>query len=396
MEPNPAEPQQQEVCAKAASAETRATPTKLGRLMSSKVGISLESTRWASKLAKLDVNQDGVIDAAEVAQMVDELVKEQSLRQVYRFMAIALLVVVAVLIGALTGIIWAVVELSKETKVTKVGAPYQYMTTTTGETTVVGGPIIELSGRLPSPYPSSVRIAFNSTAPNGRRRLLDMDKKNLVLYDVIEFAEDEQSVMEQCCTWVARGTHSGQVSVPGTLKLAGGNRFLTLTLQEHSGCPPNDRNATEAMGIVKSESGVSWLIICPLLPPPNKTCEIWFDRSTVPARRSLAQGADIIVDGIVASPHSDWLLDAVAPAWMVPYLPYVYEAFLAPVYGLYCVVGPSTAEWLAHGLRLAENGSANEYGMGYFAVLAGMAAALLATSAMLSSAASKRRRLALF
>ncbi|KXZ50378.1 hypothetical protein GPECTOR_16g551 [Gonium pectorale] len=91
------------------------------------------------------------------------------------------------------------------------------------------------------------------------------------------------------------------------------------------------------------------------------------------------RGADLLVDGVLASPHSEWLLDWLAPAGLVPYLPCIYEALLAPVYGLYGMVGPTVAEWLAHsGLHLADVGTASEYGIGYFAVLAGMLVPLAA------------------
>ncbi|KXZ52031.1 hypothetical protein GPECTOR_10g1054 [Gonium pectorale] len=83
-----------------------------------RLGISINSAsrRFTDKLGKFDTNQDGVIDAAEVAAVVDELVKEQALQRVYKFVAIGLFIVVIVLIGALTGITWAIVEMSKETK----------------------------------------------------------------------------------------------------------------------------------------------------------------------------------------------------------------------------------------------------------------------------------------
>ncbi|KXZ41320.1 hypothetical protein GPECTOR_555g573 [Gonium pectorale] len=99
-------------------------------------------------------------------------------------------------------------------------------------------------------------------------------------------------------------------------------------------------------------------------------------------------GADLVVDGVVASPHSDWILDWATPAPMVRHLPYVYEILLAPVYGLYRMVGPVTAEWLAHGLGLAESG-AGESGLGYCVVLVGMAAPLAAALAA-GRAASKQ------
>ncbi|KXZ46082.1 hypothetical protein GPECTOR_47g358 [Gonium pectorale] len=94
------------------------------------------------------------------------------------------------------------------------------------------------------------------------------------------------------------------------------------------------------------------------------------------------RGADLFVDGLLASPHSDWLLDPVAPGWMVPHLPAIYEALLAPVYGLYCVVGPATAEWLAHGVGLAElGGQQQKFYVGYWAAMALVAAPMALGSA---------------
>ena len=90
----------------------------------------------------------------------------------------------------------------------------------------------------------------------------------------------------------------------------------------------------------------------------------------------------------MASPHSDWLLDPVTPAGLRKHLPAVYEAMLAPIYWLYRLVGPATAEWLAHGVGLAEAAEASSFGAGYAAVVGGMlaplvgAAAVLATSSM--------------
>ncbi|KXZ45743.1 hypothetical protein GPECTOR_51g729 [Gonium pectorale] len=106
------------------------------------------------------------------------------------------------------------------------------------------------------------------------------------------------------------------------------------------------------------------------------------------------RGADLFVDGLLASPHSDWLLDPVAPGWMVPLLPAIYEALLAPVYGLYCAVGPATAEWLAHGLRLAELGrEQHTFFVGYWAALALVAApmALGSAAVVVAGRAAMRR-----
>ncbi|KXZ50772.1 hypothetical protein GPECTOR_15g457 [Gonium pectorale] len=110
------------------------------------------------------------------------------------------------------------------------------------------------------------------------------------------------------------------------------------------------------------------------------------------AYNPYVRGADIIVDGVVASPHSDWILDSVAPAALVPYLPYVYEALLAPVYGLYRLVGPATAEWLAHGLGVAEACGTDRYGAAGFAVFLAGLAAPVAVSALAGRALVKAKQ----
>jgi hypothetical protein len=90
----------------------------------------------------------------------------------------------------------------------------------------------------------------------------------------------------------------------------------------------------------------------------------------------FVRGANLVVDGVVASPHSDWLLDSVTPAGLRKHLPALYELMLAPVYALYRAVGARNAEWLAHSVGLAEAGSAASYGAGYLAVAASTATAV--------------------
>ncbi len=63
---------------------------------------------------------------------------------------------------------------------------------------------------------------------------------------------------------------------------------------------------------------------------------------------------------------------------------------LAPVYGLYRLVGPANAEWLAHGLGLAEAGGAEMLGGGYFAVLGGITVPVV----LVLAAATRMARLA--
>lgn len=64
----------------------------------------------------------------------------------------------------------------------------------------------------------------------------------------------------------------------------------------------------------------------------------------------LVRGADLIVDGVVVSPHTAWLLEGLAVKYMpaaAPWLPRINEAALTPVWLLSLVVAPSTQSWLA-------------------------------------------------
>lgn len=106
---------------------------------------------------------------------------------------------------------------------------------------------------------------------------------------------------------------------------------------------------------------------------PSAVLEAWVTPAAG-AYNPLVRGADLLVDGVVASPHSNWVFDSIAPASMRKHLPAVYEAMMAPIYALYCMVGAANAEWLAHGLGLAEAGASSSYGAGYVAVVGAMAA----------------------
>ncbi|MEW5317818.1 MAG: hypothetical protein WDW38_009086 [Sanguina aurantia] len=87
------------------------------------------------------------------------------------------------------------------------------------------------------------------------------------------------------------------------------------------------------------------------------------------------RGADMIVDGVVASPHSDWILDPITPEAMRHMLPAVYEVLLTPIHALYAVIGPTAAEWLAQGpLGLAEAGAATPGAAGCLSLCTCMAA----------------------
>ena len=87
----------------------------------------------------------------------------------------------------------------------------------------------------------------------------------------------------------------------------------------------------------------------------------------------------------MASPHSDWLLDPITPARLRKHLPAVYEVMLAPVHWLYRAVGPANAEWLAHGLGLAEAAESSSLGAGYFVAVGSLLAPLVGAAALARS-----------
>ncbi len=57
-----------------------------------------------------------------------------------------------------------------------------------------------------------------------------------------------------------------------------------------------------------------------------------------------AQGGLVVVNGVVASAHSDWVLDDLVPAAWTPALPRLYQALFRPVYWAYRLLGPRAME----------------------------------------------------
>jgi hypothetical protein len=73
-------------------------------------------------------------------------------------------------------------------------------------------------------------------------------------------------------------------------------------------------------------------------------------------------GGHIVVDGVVASVHSSWILDRIS---FIPrsYLPFIYDAILLPVYGLYSLIGPEWSNWIACKLRVHAGGDAEGHAL---------------------------------
>ncbi len=56
---------------------------------------------------------------AQVVAVIETMLKEQSMKRIYRFMTLGLFLVVMVLIAALSGITFAIVQMAKDTKASK-------------------------------------------------------------------------------------------------------------------------------------------------------------------------------------------------------------------------------------------------------------------------------------
>lgn len=55
-------------------------------------------------------------------------------------------------------------------------------------------------------------------------------------------------------------------------------------------------------------------------------------------------GGSIVVNGVLASAHSNWVLDDHVPEWATGYLPYIYQAAFAPFRVLYAAFGAAAAD----------------------------------------------------
>jgi hypothetical protein len=73
------------------------------------------------------------------------------------------------------------------------------------------------------------------------------------------------------------------------------------------------------------------------------------------------RSGNLIVDGVVASPHSEWILDqftSIPRDW----LPFFYELMLLPIYLIYLLIGPASSDMLAMTLGIhASAGGLKEY-----------------------------------
>lgn len=68
--------------------------------------------------------------------------------------------------------------------------------------------------------------------------------------------------------------------------------------------------------------------------------------SALGAYNPYTLSGSIVVDGVVASSHSDWIFDDIVPASWSQYLPYLYQALFMPGQWLYHVGGVQAARTL--------------------------------------------------
>ena len=67
-------------------------------------------------------------------------------------------------------------------------------------------------------------------------------------------------------------------------------------------------------------------------------------------------GGNIVVNGVLSSAHSEFVLDDYMPAFMVKYLPAIYQAMFAPGRLLYAIGGTQAADAL--GVNSPQTGEA--------------------------------------
>lgn len=63
---------------------------------------------------------------------------------------------------------------------------------------------------------------------------------------------------------------------------------------------------------------------------------------------------DLVVNGVLASAHSDWFLDRVMPQSHVSHIPAIYQTVMAPMRAAYYVGGPNAVKYLDANLKVVE------------------------------------------
>ncbi|KXZ43132.1 hypothetical protein GPECTOR_101g33 [Gonium pectorale] len=122
-------------------------------------------------LQELDQNGDGVINAAELVNMLDGVVKARRERRYMFFIIVALCVFCLLTVGAVVGLTYAVVDALKDTQVTGdtmyvKGSTVEVVRTGSAEFTVVDGVFVNRQAQAlaNATSSSSAAAASNTTA----------------------------------------------------------------------------------------------------------------------------------------------------------------------------------------------------------------------------------------
>jgi hypothetical protein len=79
---------------------------------------------------------------------------------------------------------------------------------------------------------------------------------------------------------------------------------------------------------------------------------------SVEVRRALYDpftlSGDLVVNGVLASAHSDWFLDSVMPQSYVSSIPSIYQAVMSPMRAAYHLGGASAVKYLDENLKIVE------------------------------------------
>ncbi|KXZ43120.1 hypothetical protein GPECTOR_101g21 [Gonium pectorale] len=122
-------------------------------------------------LQELDQNGDGVINAAELINMLDGVVKARRERRYMFFVIAALCVFCVCTVGAVVGLTYAVVDALKDTQVTGdtmyvKGSTVDVVRTGSAEFAVVDGVFVNRQAQALANATSSSAAASNTTTPS--------------------------------------------------------------------------------------------------------------------------------------------------------------------------------------------------------------------------------------
>ncbi|KXZ54182.1 hypothetical protein GPECTOR_5g278 [Gonium pectorale] len=246
------------------------------------------SRRLFERLEKLDANNDGVVDAAEVMAVMDEMARDQALLKLYRYITIGLFVVVIVLIGALTGITYGIVKLNQETKaggctlhVTNFNSNYQMMVTRDNLPAITGGAMLDVSSLTVLPASQRTNLtelaSSNTTAAGGRRRLQEaaIDSLDRLTY----YGTVGISTVQEACNLLRYGLSTFLVSSPMANAFSGGSKVSTVTVWEEYGCSNGD--ASEGISaLVQIDQAMTYLVLCDV---GRGSCDAYYHQDSLAA-----------------------------------------------------------------------------------------------------------------